>query len=79
MGKVLKMNSNLYDEIVKLDAATRFQLAQDLLDSVASETFAGPLPEEQRTELRARLGHHRTHPEESAVTLAEIKAKLGIG
>lgn len=73
------MNSTLYDEIVKLDAATRFQLAQDLLDSVASETFAGPPTEEQRTELRARLSHHRAHPEEACVSLAEIKAKLGIG
>ena len=73
------MNSTLYDEIVKLDAATRFPLAQDLLDSVASETFAGPLTEQQRTELRARLAHHRAHPEEADVSLPEIKAKLGIG
>ena len=79
IGKVVQMNSTLYDEIVKLDAATRFQLAQDLLDSVASETFAGPLTEEQRTELRARLAHHRAHPEQADVSLAEIKAKLGIG
>jgi putative addiction module component (TIGR02574 family) len=72
------MGSTLYDELVKLDAATRFQLAQDLLDSIASETFAAPLTEEQRAELRARLGHHREHPEEASVTLAEIKAKLGL-
>ena len=78
-GKVVQMNSTLFDEIVKLDAATRFQLAQDLLDSAASETFAGPLTEEQRTELRARLMHHRAHPKEADVSLAEIKAKLGIG
>ena len=72
------MDPTLYDEITKLDAATRFQLAQDLLDSVASETFAAPLTEEQRAELRARLAHHRLHPDEAGVTLAEIKAKLGI-
>lgn len=72
------MSSTLYDEISKLDAATRFQLAQDLLDSVASETFAAPLTEEQRTEVRARLAHHRLHPDEPSVTLAEIKAKLGM-
>lgn len=70
------MSSTLYDEISKLDAAARFQLAQDLLDSVASETFAAPLTEEQRTELRARLTHHRLHSDEPSVTLAEIKAKL---
>lgn len=72
------MDPTLYEEITKLDAATRFQLAQDLLDSVASETFAAPLTEEQRAELRARLAHHRLHPDETGVTLAEIKAKLGI-
>lgn len=73
------MDSNLLDEIIKLDAAERFQLAQDLLDSVASETFAAPLTEEQRVELRARLAHHRAHPDEQGVSLAEIRAKLGIG
>lgn len=72
------MDSTLYEEIVKLDVATRFQLAQDLLNSVASETFATPLTPEQRTELRARLAHHRAHPDEPTFTLAQIKAKAGI-
>ena len=71
------MNSNLYDEIVKLDAATRLQLAQDLLDSVASEVFSPPVTDKQRAELRSRLAHHRAHPEEQTVSLVEIKAKLG--
>ena len=71
------MGSTLYDELVKLDAAARLQLAQDLLDSVASEAFAPPVTAEQRAELRARLEHHRAHPEEDTVSLAEIKAKLG--
>lgn len=72
------MNSALYDEIVKLDAATRLQLAQDLLDSVASETFAPPLTPEQRVELRVRLAHHLAHPDEPTVTLDKIKTKAGI-
>ena len=72
------MDATLYDEIIKLDAATRFQLAQDLLDSVASETFSTPLTPEQRTELRARLSHHLAHPDEPTVTLAEIKANAGV-
>ena len=72
------MSSDLYDEITKLDAASRLQLAQDLLDSVASETFAPPVTDEQRAELRARLAHHRAHPEEETVSLANIKAKLGL-
>lgn len=71
------MKSNLYDEIVKLDAATRLQLAQDLLDSVASEAFSPPVTDEQRIELRARLAHYHAHPEEATVSLADIKAKLG--
>lgn len=72
------MNSNLYDEIIKLDAPTRLQLAQDLLDSVASEAFSPPVTDEQRAELRARLAHHRAHPEEDTVSLGYIKAKLGL-
>lgn len=72
------MNPILYGEIVKLDAATRLQLAQDLLDSVASEAFSPPVTDEQRIELRARLAHHRAHPEEDTVSLAEIKAKHGL-
>ena len=72
------MNSNLYDEIVKLDAATRLQLAQDLLESVASEAFSPPVTDEQRVELRLRLAHHRAHPEEKTVSLADIKAKHGV-
>ena len=72
------MSSNLYDEIVKLDATARLQLAQDILDSVASEAFSPPVTQEQRVELRARLVHHRTHPEEVTVSLADIKAKLGL-
>jgi putative addiction module component (TIGR02574 family) len=72
------VDSNLYDEIIKLDAATRFQLAQDLLDSVASEAFSPPLTDDQRNELRARLAHHRANPGEETVTLADIKVRLGL-
>ena len=72
------MNSDLYDQIVKLDAATRLQLAQDLLDSVASETFSPPVGGDQRVELRARLAYHRTHPDDATVSLADIKRKLGV-
>jgi len=78
LSMVPGMDSALYEEIVKLDAATRFQLAQDLLDSVASETFASPLTPEQHAELQARLAHHRAHSDEPTETLAEIKAKAGV-
>ena len=72
------MDSTLFDQIVKLDAATQFQLDQDLLDSVASEAFTTPLTPAQRSELQARLAHHHAHPDEPIVTLAEIKAKIGV-
>jgi len=72
------MRSELIEEIIKLDAASRLQLAQDLLDSVASEAFSPPVTEEQRAELRARLEHHRADPCEPSVSLADIKGKLGI-
>jgi len=72
------MNSNLYDEIVKLDAATRLQLAQDLLDSIASEAFSPPVTDDQRDELRARLAHHRANADEETVSLADIKTKLSL-
>lgn len=72
------MASSLCDEIVKLDAATRLQLAQDLLDSVASEGFATPLTPEHRAELRARLSYHRSHPDEPTLTLAEIKGRADL-
>jgi putative addiction module component (TIGR02574 family) len=72
------MNPDLYDELIKLDAATRLQLAQDLLDSVASEAFSPPDTDEQRVELRARLAHRRAHPNDETVSLAEIRAKLGL-
>ena len=72
------MNPKLYDEIIKLDAPTRLQLAQDLLDSVASEAFSPPVTDEQRAELRARLADHRAHPDEETVSLGDIEAKLGL-
>jgi putative addiction module component (TIGR02574 family) len=72
------MNPDLYDELIKLDAAARLQLAQDLLDSVASDAFSPPVTDEQRVELRARLEHRRAHPNEETVSLAEIRAKLGL-
>ncbi|MBS0523483.1 MAG: addiction module protein [Proteobacteria bacterium] len=66
----------LLDELEQLDARERLEVAYGLLDSVLHEQFAPPLTEEQRAELRARLEHHRAHPDEPGVTLAEIRRKL---
>ncbi len=35
-----------------------------------------PVTEAQRRELRARLAHHRAHPDEAGATLEEIRRKL---
>lgn len=35
-----------------------------------------PVTEAQMRELRARLAHHRAHPDEPKVTLEEIRRKL---
>jgi hypothetical protein len=37
---------------------------------------APPLSDAQRSELRARLAHHRDHPDEPAVMLDDIRRKL---
>ncbi len=71
------MGKTLYDEGNKLDLPARIRLAQDILESVANELNAPPLPNEQRAELRARLEHHRRHPDEQTWTLEQIKANLG--
>jgi putative addiction module component (TIGR02574 family) len=68
----------IYEEIAKLTAAERIRLAQEILESVASEIVAPPLTEEQRAELRARLTDYRANPDASTVTLPEIRAKLGL-
>ena len=68
----------LYEAIAKPDATEKFQLAEQLLDSVASETFAARRGPAQRTELCARLAKHRARPDEPTVTLAEILIKASI-
>ena len=72
------MDTIIYDEIEKLSPAERIRLAQDILESVASEMTAPSLTEEQRAELRARLAEYRADPDAPMVTLADIKAKLGV-
>jgi putative addiction module component (TIGR02574 family) len=37
---------------------------------------APALSDAQRAELRARLAHHRAHPEEPVVTLDDIRRRL---
>jgi putative addiction module component (TIGR02574 family) len=66
----------LLEELEHLDARERLEVAYGLLDSVLHDQGAPPLTDEQREEFRERLAHHRAHPDEPGVTLAEIRRKL---
>jgi putative addiction module component (TIGR02574 family) len=66
----------LLDEIRRLPAQERLDLVEALLDGVAFDDSPPPLTPEQRSELNARLEHHRRNPDEPSVTLDEIRRKL---
>ena len=48
------------------------------LDSAIEERDAPALSDAQRRELRTRQEHHRAHPDEPTMTLAQIRTRLGI-
>lgn len=50
---------------------------KERLDSVIEERSVPALSDAQSRELRARLEHHRAHPDEPTMTLAEIRKSLG--
>ncbi len=66
----------LPEELEHLAPRERLEVAYGLLDSVLHDQDAPPLTDEQREEFRERLAHHRAHPDEPRVTLAEIRRKL---
>lgn len=66
----------LLEELEHLDPRERLEVAYGLLDSVLHDQSAPPVTDAQRAELRARLAHHRAHPDEPGTTLAEIRRKL---
>lgn len=66
----------LLEELEQLSAHERLELAYGLLDSVLHDAAAPELSDAQRNELRSRLAHHRTHPDEPGVTLDDIRRKL---
>jgi putative addiction module component (TIGR02574 family) len=66
----------LLKELEQLSAHERLELAYGLLDSVLHDAAAPELSDAQRDELRARLAHHRAHPDEPGVTLDDIRRKL---
>ena len=58
-----------------LSIAERIQLVEDIWDSIAAETDALPLTEEQRAELDSRLKEHRRNPD-SAIPWEQVRDDL---
>ncbi|MFT7722989.1 MAG: addiction module protein [Roseateles sp.] len=71
------MRAQLADELIQLSPAEKRALGEALIASAEADAD-GPhqLTDAQRTELRARLAHHRANPGEPGVTLQELKTKL---
>lgn len=72
----ISMSTHLYQALENLSIADKRALGEALIDSAESEASAPLITDAQRAELRARLAHHRAHPEEPGMTLAKLKAKL---
>jgi putative addiction module component (TIGR02574 family) len=76
----MRMNKpTLLHELEQLTSHERLELTYGLLDSVLHDAGAPALGDAQRQELRARLAHHRAHPDEAGVTLDDIRRKLAAG
>jgi putative addiction module component (TIGR02574 family) len=66
----------LWDEILKLSAAERIQLVEDIWDSIAAEPdTALPLTDAQLAEIDRRLADHAKNPER-ARSWDEVRARL---
>lgn len=72
------MQATLSFELAQLPALERLQLAQELLESVASERSGFSLSDAHRHEAHERLAAHRRNPDAPSYSLAQIKASLGI-
>lgn len=64
-----------FSEILKLSVSERIQLAEDIWDSIATETEALPLTEAQRQELDRRLADAEANPG-VGTPWDEVKARL---
>lgn len=70
------MRAQIADELTQLSPAEKRELGEALIASAEAAADARTLSEAQRTELRARLAHHRANPDAPGVTLQELKARL---
>jgi putative addiction module component (TIGR02574 family) len=70
------MHAHIADVLIHLSPAEKRELGEALIASAEAESGARSISDAQRTELRARLAHHRADPTEAGVTLQELKEKL---
>ncbi|MDO9314579.1 MAG: addiction module protein [Burkholderiaceae bacterium] len=70
------MKAQIVEELIDLSPAEKRELGEALIASADSESSSAIVTDAQRAELRARLAHHRAHPDEPGVTFQELKAKL---
>lgn len=69
------MNKHLFQELESLSIADKRALGQALIMSADSEASVPLTTDAQRTELRARLAHHRANPNEPGLSFAQLKTK----
>ena len=70
------MRTAIADELISLSPAEKRELGEALIASAEADAGVPPISYAQRVELRARLAHHRAHPDAPGVTLQELKARL---
>ncbi|MUG94366.1 addiction module protein [Scytonema sp. UIC 10036] len=70
------MHSILKVDIFELSVSERIQLAEDLWDSILSDSHEVPLSETQKQELDRRLEIHSQNPKQGS-TWEEVKQRLG--
>ena len=69
------MNTHIFQELELLSIADKRSLGEALIMSADSEASIALTTEAQRTELRARLAHHRANPAEPGLSVAQLKAQ----
>ncbi|MBD6620266.1 addiction module protein [Komarekiella sp. 'clone 1'] len=72
----MTMHPLLKVDISQLSVSERIQLAEDLWDSILTDTNALTLSNEQKQELDRRLETHRQNPNQGS-TWEEVKQRLG--
>lgn len=70
------MHPILKVDISELSISERIQLAEDLWDSILTESNAVTLTEEQKQELDRRLEIHRQNPNQGS-SWEQVKQRLG--